>query len=225
MLVFFYAFLIAFIHADEGCPAGMRKTYADDSTMDQYGTARKSIGAVCFGDQPGSLFFNRKVLIEPRFEIHLKTVYEAIANVDKSGEQKLYGFTMVISGTKNTISSLGGVNVYNGLGVFENTYDNVGYNNFRNALIIEFDFEKDYGDPAPNSVSMRYCGTSCGINEKLAFFSTTLNQQTYTRGKKNNWDFRLVYRDKTLILYVGTSVIRTISYDLEKTLGTNIAYY
>ena len=224
MLVFFYAFLIAFTHADEGCPAGMRKTYVDESNMNQYGTARKSIGAVCFGDQPGSLFFSRKVLIEPRFEIHLKTVYEAITNVDKAGEQKLYGFTMVISGIQNTISSLGSINVYNGLGVFENIYDNVGYNNFRNALIIEFDFEKDYGDPAPNSVSMRYCGTSCGVNEKLAFFSTTLNQQPYTKGKRNNWDFRLVYRDKTLILYAGTSVIKSISYDLEKTLGTNIAF-
>ena len=63
MLVFFYAFLIAFIQADEGCPAGMRKTYVDDMNMNQYGTARKSIGAVCFGDEPGSLYFSRQVLI------------------------------------------------------------------------------------------------------------------------------------------------------------------
>ena len=142
ILVFFSLFLSSFIHAEETCPAGMRKTYVEHTNMNQYGSARKWLPSVCFFQFPGSLFFSRKVLIEPRFEVHLKAAVDAIIPVENVGEQKIYGFTMVVSGYKNTISGL------QGRSVTGNPYDlkftDIGYNGFTNALIIEFDFVQDY---------------------------------------------------------------------------------
>ena len=139
ILVFFSLFLSSFIHAEETCPAGMRKTYVEHTNMNQYGSARKWLPSVCFFQFPGSLFFSRKVLIEPRFEVHLKAAVDAIIPVENKGEQKVYGFTMVISRDKNTVTS------YEHFAVNGHLYDtqivDIGYNNFRNALIIEFDFE------------------------------------------------------------------------------------
>jgi hypothetical protein len=66
----------------------MRKTYVDDTNMISYGSARRWLAAVCFFQFPGSLFFERKVLIEPRFEVHLKAAVDAIDVVESSGEQK-----------------------------------------------------------------------------------------------------------------------------------------
>ena len=191
--------------------------------MNQYGSARKWLPSVCFFQFPGSLFFSRKVLIEPRFEVHLKAAVDAIIPVENVGEQKIYGFTMVVSGYKNTISGL------EGRSVTGNPYDlkftDIGYNGFTNALIIEFDFVQDYYDPDTSSFSIRYCGTSCSMYDNSAIVSKGLSQQRYTPGQKNSWDFRLVYADKTFYLYSGPNVVlHQMSIDLEATLGTNIAF-
>ena len=221
VLVFFYLFLSSFIQADEGCPAGMRKTYVDGENMDQQGTGRRATGSLAYWSEPGALHFNRKVLIEPRFEIHLKAVYDAIIPVENKGEQKVYGFTMVISRDKNTVTS------YEHFAVNGHLYDtqivDIGYNNFRNALIIEFDFEKDKNDPDYSSYSIRYCGSSCNSDDSNAFVKGSISNQKYNPGKKNNWDFRFLYKDKTIYLLSGTVQICKASFDLERTLGTNIA--
>ena len=96
--------LSTFIVAEDSCPAGMRRTYVDDVSMIPYGSARAWYAAVCYFQWPGSLFFKRKVLIEPRFEVHLKAALEKVTTVEKTDEQKIYGFTIVISGYKNTVS-------------------------------------------------------------------------------------------------------------------------
>ena len=105
LLSFFISFTIS---ADDSCPSGMRKTYVDDVNMQEYGSARSWLGAVCFFQFPGSLFFRRQVLIEPRFEVHLEPTVDAIDVVESSEEQNIYGYTIVISGYKNTISGLEG---------------------------------------------------------------------------------------------------------------------
>lgn len=68
--------LSTFILAEDSCPAGMRRTYVDDQSMVSYGSARAWYSAVCYFQWPGALFFRRKVLIEPRFEVHLKAALE-----------------------------------------------------------------------------------------------------------------------------------------------------
>ena len=224
-LIFLSLFLTSFIQADDSCPSGMRKTYVDDTNMLSYGSARKWLAAVCFFQFPGSLFYNRKMLIEPRFEIHLKASVDAIDIVENSGEQKIYGFTMVISGYKNTISGLEGRTVSGGGTSSSLTFTDIGYNNFVNALIVEFDFVQDYYDPDSSSYSIRYCDTYCHSYDYYAMVSKSLSQQRYNPGYKNDWDFKLVYTDKTLYLYSGpNTVLYSMTYDLEKTLGTNIAF-
>ena len=202
----------------------MRKTYVDDLNMIEQGSARKWSASVCFYNRPGSLYFNRRVLIEPRFEIHLKASYDAIKRVENYGEQKLYGFTMYISGNQNYVNSLGHLDFQGAPGMYSKIYDDVGYNNFRNALIIEFDFEKDYNDPAANSFSIRYCDKSCKADDKIAIVSKPLNYQGYSPGKRNDWDFRLVYNRRTISLYAGNTFLHSVNFDLKQRLGTNIAF-
>ena len=215
--------LLLFSSAQEdSCPAGMRKTYVDDLNMVGYGAARPYMAAVAYFQFPGSLYFRRKVLIEPRFEVHLKATTDAIDVIENQREQKLYGFTIVISGYRNTIS---GLEQRNYKGNENLIFEDIGYNNFVNSLIIEFDFEKDTYDPDSSSFSIRFCDTSCTSNDNKAIYSARLNNQRYDPSKTNNWDFRLVYNSKKLTLYSGPNeVLYSANYDLEATLGTNIAF-
>ena len=226
--IFSFLFLLSLlvsstISADDACPSGMRKTYVDDLNMDEYGSARRWLGAVCFFQFPGSLFFSRQVLIEPRFEVHLKSAVDAIDVVESSGEQKIYGYTIVISGYKNTLSGLDSRVVSSSSSSL--SFTDIGYNNFVNSLVIEFDFVKDNNDPGDNSFSIRYCDTSCYSDDANVFTKKALTNQKYIAGQKNTWDFRFVYENKKFYLYSGpNNNLYESDYDLEKTLGTNIAY-
>jgi len=211
--------LSAFILAEDSCPAGMRRTYVDDQSMIGYGSSRAWYAAVCYFQWPGSLFFRRKVLIEPRFEVHLKAALEKIDTVESNDEQKVYGFTIVISGYRNTISG------YVGRTGHISVFDDIGYNNFVNSLIIEFDFEKDVNDPDANSFSVRYCDTTCKADDKIAEHKEKLSLQTYNYLMNNNWDFRLIYENKQLKILSGASQqIYSTNKNLEELLGTNIAF-
>ena len=134
-LLIFLLLITPTISSDDSYPSGMRKTYVDDLNMVSYGSARKWLAAVCYFQLPGSLYFQHKVLIKPRFEVHLKTAVGAIDIVESSNEQKLYGFTIVISGYKNTISGLEGRS-YSGSSSSSSskTFTDIGYNNFVNAF-------------------------------------------------------------------------------------------
>ena len=226
IFVIIFSLLFSSIIADDTCPDGMRKTYVDDMNMRQHGSARRWLAAVCFFQFPGSLWFSRQVLIEPNFEVHLKAAVDAIDIVESSGEQKIYGFTIVISGNRNTISGLEGRTV-NGGTSSSLTFTDIGYNNFLNALIIEFDFVADRYDPDQDSFSVRYCDTTCHSYDNLDFvmFKKALSKQKYIAGQRNEWDFRLVYKRKILYLYSGPNeVIYIGNFDLEEKLGTNVAY-
>ena len=81
-LIIFSLLITSTKSAQDSCPSGMRKTYVDDKNMVSYGSARKWLAAVSFFQYPGSLFFQRKVLIEPRFEVHLKAAVDAIRVIE-----------------------------------------------------------------------------------------------------------------------------------------------
>ena len=219
LLLFFCSYEIV-----DTCPKGMRKTYVDDISMREFGSARKIFGAVCFFNFPGSLFFSRKVLIEPRFEVHLKVSTNPIEIVEKEREQNIYGFTIVISGYKNTISGLD-ARSFEG-DVDDLVFEDIGYNNFVNSLIIEFDFVKDTYDPDSSSFSIRFCEKECQTSsDRYAFYSAKLNSQRYDPTKVNNWDFRFIYKNNKIDLYSGQNeIIFSKSISLEDSLGTNIAY-
>ena len=209
---------------EDSCPSGMRKMYVDDTNMISYGSARKWLGAVCFFNFPGSLFFQRKVLIEPRFQVHLKAAVDAIEKIENSAEQNIYGFTIIISGSKSTISGLKTRTVTGGASTSQ-TFSDIGYGNFVNTLVIEFDFVKDYEDPDSSSFSIKYCRSSCTSSDYRTLISEKLNYQRYVAGQKNQWDFRFIYANKKFYLYSGPNTeLFSISYDLEDVLGTNIAY-
>ena len=89
------------------------------------------------------------------------------------------------------------------------TFTDIGYNNFVNALIIEFDFVQDLRDPSSDSFSIRYCSSSCDSSDSNALASQSLSLQKYIAGQKNEWDFRLKYENKNLYLYSGPNNLFT----------------
>ena len=186
-LIIFSLLIASTTSVEDSCPSEMRKTYVDDLNMVSYGSARKWLASVCFFQLPGSLYFQRKVLIEPRFEVHLKASSRAVDFVENSDEQKLYGFTIVISGYKNTISGMNS-RIIDGSQVSPSSlqFNDIGYNNFINALIIEFDFVKDTNDPDANSFSMRYCSSTCGTSSDTKAFAKKKNliSKIFSRTKK-----------------------------------------
>ena len=199
------------IHTQDSCPTGMRKTYLDETTATDEGSARNYVPSLNFYEGNGALWYRRKVLIEPRFEVHLKVGIKRIDIIESNKEQSLEGFTIVISKNKNKLSSS------------SNNY--IGYNGFTKSYIIEFDFNKNLHDPDDNSFSFRYCDSECTNDDDNAFISGKIVNQRYDPTKDMNWDFRLIYVDKKLYLYSGPNeVIFTYSVDIQSILESNTAY-
>ena len=206
-----WMFIIQIIHTQDSCPTGMRKTYLDETTATDEGSARNYVPALNFYEGNGALWYRRKVLIEPRFEVHLKAGIKAVDIIENSKEQNLEGFTIVISKNKNKLSSA------------SNNY--IGYNGFTKSYIIEFDFNKHLHDPDDSSFSFRYCDSECTNDDDNAFISGNIVNQRYDSTKDMNWDFRLIYVDKKLYLYSGPNeVLFTQSVDLQNVLESNTAY-
>ena len=74
--------------------------------LDSYeeGSARNYVPALNFYQGNGALWYRRRVLIEPRFEVHLKVSLQHVEVIESSKEQTLEGFTIVISKDKNKLS-------------------------------------------------------------------------------------------------------------------------
>ena len=224
LTIFFVLFVVIF--AADRCPAGMRKTYIDDTNTIAHGSGYSPYGAICFYDDPGSLFLNRRILIEPRFEVHLKTTINPVKVIENAREQRLYGFTIVISGSSNnTISGMSNRAFKEGENLDLKIYDDIGYNNFVNSLIVEFDFFKDRNDPDSSSYSIRYCSRSCNSNDRdrSVLVSRSLNNQKYELNKQMNWDFTLIYDNQVLRLVQGsTELYKANNYNLVNVLKTKI---
>ena len=211
LVLFLWMLFFQSIHADDNCPDGMRKTYLDETTALDEGAARNYVPAINFYQGNGALWYRRKVLIEPRFEVHLKASIGGIDYIESNREYTLEGFTIVISKNKNKLS--------------EGTGDYIGYFGFTKSYIIEFDFEKSLNDPDSNSFSFRYCDSDCSNDDAKAIMSGRLNSKRFDPTRINNWDFRLIYVDKKLFLYSGPNeIIFTYNVDLSKVLQSNTAY-
>jgi len=204
-------FVIQAINCDDTCPYGMRKTYLDETTASDEGSARNYVPALNFYEGNGALWYRKKVLIEPRFEVHFKANLKAVDVIENSKEQYLEGFTIVISKFKNKISTAAN--------------ENMGYSGLTKSYVAEFDFNKNIHDPDDSSYSFRYCDNDCSYDDGNALNSGKLSNQRFNPSKDMNWDFRLIYVDKRLSLYSGPNeVLFTRNVDLYEVLGSNTAY-
>ena len=204
--------LIQMIYTEDTCPNGMRRTYLDETTASEEGAARNYVPALNFYEGNGALWYRRKVLIEPRFEVHLKASIEPVDIIENSNERNLQGFTIVISKNKNKLS-------------LDGPSDYLGYYGFTKSYIIEFDFNKNRNDPDDSSYSFRYCDSECSNDDANAFVYDKLNAQRYDPTSTMNWDFRLIYSDKKLYLYSGVNTLLfSYNVDLSSSLESNTAY-
>ena len=200
------------IYTEDTCPNGMRRTYLDETTASEEGAARNYVPALNFYEGNGALWYRRKVLIEPRFEVHLKASIEPVDIIENSNERNLQGFTIVISKNKNKLS-------------LDGPSDYLGYYGFTKSYIIEFDFNKNRNDPDDSSYSFRYCDSECSNDDANAFVYDKLNAQRYDPTSTMNWDFRLIYSDKKLYLYSGVNTLLfSYNVDLSSSLESNTAY-
>ena len=113
LALFLWILIFQFISTEDMCPNGMRKTYLDETTALDEGAARNYVPAINFYEGNGALWYRRKVLIEPRFEVHLKASIEGADYLESNREVALEGFTIVISKNKNRLA--------------EGTADYIGY--------------------------------------------------------------------------------------------------
>ena len=211
LVLLLWMFIIQSIYADDTCQSGMRKMYLDETTAYEEGTARNYVPAINFYEGSGALWFRRRVLIEPRFEVHLKAAIQKAEVIESSTEQTLEGFTIVISGNKNRLSTA--------------SSDYMGYYGFTKSYIIEFDFNKGNHDPDDSSYSFRFCDSTCSNDDSSAILSGKLSYQRFDPTKDMNWDFRLIYGDKKLTLYSGANQqIFQYEVDLASTLDAYTAY-
>ena len=211
LVLVLWMLVIQTIYADDTCQSGMRKMYLDETTAYDEGSARNYVPAINFYEGSGALWYRRRVLIEPRFEVHLKAALQKAEVIESSSEQTLEGFTIVISGNKNRLSTA--------------SSDYMGYYGFTKSYIIEFDFKKGNKDPDDSSYAFRFCDNDCSNDDSKAYLSGKLNSQRFDPTRNMNWDFRLIYGDKKLILYSGANdQIFSYSVDLAKTLDSFTAY-
>ena len=211
LVLFLWMFVIQTIYADDTCQSGMRKMYLDETTAYDEGSARNYVPAINFYEGSGALWFRRRVLIEPRFEVHLKAALQKAEVIESSKEQTLEGFTIGIAGNKNRLSTAAS--------------DYMGYYGFTKSYIIEFDFNKGNHDADDSSFSFRFCDNDCSNDDSKAISSGKLSYQRFDPTRDMNWDFRLMYADKKLTLYSGANqVIFTQAVDLAKTLDAYTAY-
>ena len=211
LVIFLWMFAIQAINSDDTCPYGMRKTYLDETTASEEGSARNYVPAINFYEGNGALWYRRKVLIEPRFEVHLKASMKAVNVLENSKEQILEGFTIVISKNKNKISTAAN--------------EQMGYYGFTKSYVAEFDFNKNTHDPDDSSYSFRYCDNDCSYDDDKSLNSGKLTTQRFNPSKDMTWDFRLIYVDKKLSLYSGPNDVLFIrNIDLKEVLESNTAY-
>ncbi len=217
-------FLIFTYEVEDSCPNGMRKTYVDDESMNQYGSARTYCAALSFFQYPGSLFFKRKVLIEPRFEVHLKVNTQAIEIVEKETENKIYGFTIVISKHNNTISGFNNRLFEEDTNDDNTIFNDKGFNNFTGTIIFEFKFERNISDSSDSiTYSVKTCEEGCDISKSSLIRSDVLNSQKYNTTKENNWDISIVCNG-SLYLYSGENNILNLDVTFGEYFETNIGY-
>ena len=206
----FYILFIQSIYTNDNCPSGMRKTYLDETTSFDDGAGRNYVPAINFHEGIGALWYKRKILIEPRFEVHLKASIEGIDLLESNKEYTLEGFTIVISKNKNKLR--------------EGTGNYTGYFGFIKNYIIKFDFNQSLNNSDSNNYSLIYCDSDCSNNDANTLMSGKLTQR-FDPTKANNWDFRLIYLDKKLFLYSGQNeIIFIYDTDLYKILQSNTAY-
>ena len=211
LVLFLWMFVIQTIYADDTCQSGMRKMYLDETTAYDEGSARNYVPAINFYEGSGALWYRRRVLIEPRFEVHLKAALQKAEVIESAKEQTLEGFTIVISGNKNRLSTA--------------SSDYMGYYGFTKSYIIEFDFNKGNHDPDDSSYSFRFCDNDCSNDDSKAIASGKLNLQRFDPTRDMNWDFRLIYADKKLTVYSGANQqIFSQAVDLAATLNAYTAY-
>ena len=210
LALFLWMFFIQEIYIDETCSSGMRKMYLNETTAYHEGSARNYVPAINSYEGNGALWFRRRVLIEPRFEVHLKAAIQKVEVIESEKDQILEGFTIVISGYNNTL--------------INGSSDYMGYYGFFKSYIVEFDFNRNKKDPDDSSYSFRFCDNDCSNDDSKAIGFGRLTSGIYDPTRDMNWDFKLIYGDKQLILSSGSNNFFTQSVDLSENLGTYTAF-
>lgn len=83
LVLVLWMLVIQTIYADDTCQSGMRKMYLDETTAYDEGSARNYVPAINFYEGSGALWYRRRVLIEPRFEVHLKAALQKAEVIGK----------------------------------------------------------------------------------------------------------------------------------------------
>ena len=201
--------LLSISFSADTCSAGMTQIYINSTSFTGFGSAQAGTGEFLLGNGNGAVWFNRRILVMPRFEMHLKASLDYASGSD---EQTFDGFTFVISKARSKT-------------VGEGSADTIGYYGFTNSYVAEFDFKKDTNDPDASSFSFRYCDSSCSSDDVNAIYKAKLSDQRYSSTVNMSWDFKLIYSDNKLQFYSGANtLLYTYTVNLWNIFGEPGAY-
>ncbi len=135
--------------------------------MKKFGSAENGRPAIAKHDKEGALWFNRPILLSPRFSLHFTVFLDSACFNFKAWAND--GFVVSLSKTKDHLRAGGGA---------------IGYQYLYDALVGEFDFYRnsELGDIGDDTMSIhkcfkKYCTASeVGAKQvKLPFVSNFIN--------------------------------------------------
>ena len=96
--------IIQSIHTQDSCPTWKKKTFLDETTGTDEDSSINYIPVLNFYKKWSHMVW-RKVLIQSRIEVNLKTGIKAIDIIENGKELNIKGIKIVISKKKNKLSS------------------------------------------------------------------------------------------------------------------------
>ena len=88
----------------ETCSSGMRKTFLDNTNTNIIGAARRIPLSIAYYEAAGgAVWFNRRILVEPRFEVHLKVTLTELTKDQDDWQHIIDGWAIVIPTTANKL--------------------------------------------------------------------------------------------------------------------------
>ena len=195
----------------ETCSSGMRKTYLDNTNTNIIGAARRIPLSIAYYEaRGGAVWFNRRILVEPRFEVHLKVSVTDLTKDQDDWQHIIDGWSIVISTTSNKLGY---------------PYGAIGYQDFTNSYVVETDLFQNAGDFSCNTLSIHKCtGTAVCSASESGTKQVNLVNQIYNPSVPQTFDIRLMYSDGVVKVYSGDQQMLTDNFNFTDVYGSEALY-
>jgi hypothetical protein len=178
--------------------------------MMRMGTASLNPLAISWYEGEGGLWFNRKVLVHPRFELGLRVEINEYGCYDPDSDA-LDGWTIILSKTNNYLYGPGG---------------SIGYQGIYDALVTEVDlyYNQEHGDLSGNTISVHKCyKKACAPTEGSDTVQRNL-PLSYDKCRRMVYDVVIIYSSGYFTVQLGDNPMVSFQENLGSKFDQNWAY-